>query len=133
MIFEDIYNYIQRPLSERQSHLNLNEQCVELGGRSTEFRALLAYELKTTIPKGMSTAYLCHACNNGKCCNPKHLYWGTPRENVIDMTNVPGWKERVKLGKQEYHRKKKMGGAKDRQRRLERIGSCQGIGPCKNL
>ena len=27
---------------------------------------------------------LCHACHNDKCSNPKHLYWGTRKENVQD-------------------------------------------------
>ena len=27
---------------------------------------------------------MCHACNNGKCSNPKHLYWGTASENRMD-------------------------------------------------
>jgi hypothetical protein len=26
---------------------------------------------------------LCHACNNAKCSNPRHLYWGTDRENIV--------------------------------------------------
>lgn len=27
---------------------------------------------------------LCHACGNGKCSEPKHLYWGTDRENIVE-------------------------------------------------
>lgn len=23
-----------------------------------------------------------HTCHNRKCCNPKHLYWGTHKENM---------------------------------------------------
>lgn len=26
----------------------------------------------------------CHACDNTICCNPKHLSWGTHRENMRD-------------------------------------------------
>ena len=27
---------------------------------------------------------LAHACNNGDCSNPRHLYWSTPRENIVE-------------------------------------------------
>jgi hypothetical protein len=26
----------------------------------------------------------CHRCNNTKCVNPRHLYWGTSDDNVTD-------------------------------------------------
>ena len=69
---------------ERQEHLNLSEPCLERGGCSTNHKGVLAEYLNTTIPHGSKGIFLCHACNNGKCSNPKHLYWGTPTENVED-------------------------------------------------
>lgn len=69
--------------SERQAHMDLSESCIERGGNSTNHKGVLAEFLNTNIPYG--TKYLlCHGCHNGKCSNPKHLYWGTPKENVED-------------------------------------------------
>jgi hypothetical protein len=74
---------------ERMQHLNLSESCIEIGGYdSREYRGLLAHYLKTTIPthvnKEKRYACLCHACNNHKCSNPKHLYWGSYTDNIED-------------------------------------------------
>lgn len=42
-----------------------------------------AYEMEYgEIPPGMC---VCHHCDNGKCCNPKHLFLGTIKDNVTDM------------------------------------------------
>jgi len=80
---QDIYEYIKRPKTERQTHLDLDDYCVERGGNSTYSKALLAEYTGTTIPRGHKI-HVCHACNNAKCSNAKHLYWGTAQENRMD-------------------------------------------------
>lgn len=87
----DITKYILESKETRQAHLDLTDPCVERGGVSTHFKGVLAQYLETTIPKGR--ILLCHACNNAKCSNPKHLYWGTDRENIVDDGSKFGtWK-----------------------------------------
>lgn len=48
----------------------------------------MAYELRYgpigKMENGKSL-HVCHKCDNPKCCNPNHLFLGTPRDNVRDM------------------------------------------------
>jgi hypothetical protein len=78
----DLKEYILLPKETRQQHLELPLPCVERGGNSTNHKGVLAQFLNTTIPSGR--ILLCHACGNEKCSEPKHLYWGTDRENIVE-------------------------------------------------
>jgi hypothetical protein len=85
----EILEYIKLPKLERQSHLDLNEACIERGGPpkgglSAYCKGLMAHLLDTSIPTGHKI-HICHACNNEKCSSPKHLYWGTAQENRLDQ------------------------------------------------
>lgn len=79
----EIEKYILLPKEERQKHLRLSDHCIERGGQSTYLKGLLAHLHDTTIPSGKKI-HVCHACHNGKCSNPNHLYWGTASENRRD-------------------------------------------------
>ena len=93
------------PQDERQAHLNLSDDCLEIGATSKENRALLAIHLNTTCHhQGRKTGYLCHACHNSNCSNVKHLYWGSAKENNVDRyENDPGLGARIKQINIERH------------------------------
>ena len=80
---QQIEEYILLPQSKRQEHLRLNEPCLERGGQSMYLKGLLAHVHDTTIPSGKKI-HVCHACHNGACSNPNHVYWGTSSENRLD-------------------------------------------------
>ena len=86
----NITEFIKKEKSERQKHLDLTESCCERGGNSTNHKGVLSQYLNTTIPSGR--ILLCHACHNPKCSNPKHLYWGTDKDNIEDSKLNGTWK-----------------------------------------
>lgn len=84
-----VKEWIKHPREVRTSHLFLEEDCIERGGNSTVHRGVLAEYLNTDLPSGVD---LCHACHNAKCSNPRHLYWGTRKENIKDAQENGTWK-----------------------------------------
>lgn len=66
-------------------------------------RSYVAYRLlwqveRGEIPEGL---WVLHSCDNGRCCNPAHLFLGTPSDNVQDMLR----KGRGRVGDDHYLRR----------------------------
>jgi hypothetical protein len=89
LIIED---YIELSKEQRQAHLKLDDPCIKIGGESADFRGLLCFTVKTTLPKNGKKIHLCHACHDSSCGNPYHMYWGKPKENSWDTRNNPNKK-----------------------------------------
>jgi hypothetical protein len=55
------------------------------------------------IPNGM---FICHRCDNRRCCNPAHLFVGTYQDNIDDMNKKGRARGGTALG--ENHGKSKL-------------------------
>jgi len=52
--------------------------------------------------KEIGKLYVCHHCDNTKCCNPDHMFLGTHQDNMDDLNKKRlFWKENGSRGRTE--------------------------------
>ena len=84
------------------------DECWEWqGGRNGDgygyFKQQRAHRLAYWLTVAKPQRYVLHGCNNRLCCNPKHLYDGTHKQNMRDMTTAGRHDGRNRRGEQHPH------------------------------
>lgn len=90
----NLSDYILLPRNERTAHIDLNDPC-QFNSSSRYRQCLLDYlgiEIDLDAVERRKV-YACHLCANDSwcdpcCCNPKHMYLGTPTENRFDSREI---------------------------------------------
>jgi hypothetical protein len=108
-------NNIEIPSLEQRKHLNFLRKISKdtngcwnwtgyinengYGGLSINNKGHLAHRYSYRYYKGdLNGLFVCHKCDNRKCCNPDHLFLGTLKDNMVDMMEKDrGSKKNIKL------------------------------------
>lgn len=56
-------------------------QYLLFGRKLRAHRVAYIFFTREIIPEGL---FACHSCDNKKCCNPRHIWLGTNRQNQLD-------------------------------------------------
>ena len=97
---EDIYYKIVDKISEDDATGCWNITCfdnyprISIGKRKIRLnRLMLAWHGTEESDK-----FACHTCNNPKCVNPDHLYWGSSEDNMRDKIMAGhGYKQKLNI------------------------------------
>lgn len=89
-------SYKDKTRDERTSHIDLSEACHMMNACTSKTQSVARTNLRALLGvgaddhKGMFVLHLCqndtfkNGTNAGACFNPRHVYFGTPRENNMD-------------------------------------------------
>ncbi len=90
--------------------------------------------LQLTQPTDDMTKYACHTCDNPSCCNPKHLYWGSAKQNVADRETRSNVRRaygvrhhKAKLDPEKIRSIRKLAGSMSQRALAAKFGVAQGV------